>query len=313
MIGCEHYTTLIQSRHSSNGEETVAICRRCGEIQVSATKQGVHFSTTFHLVNDDLLIAASQAYRLANDRDAKDVLGKTISKPLDFGRLRLYQVRLYWCLKDQKGEGTEYFVVAADSPNQTPHSAANQIRDLYKEAYDSNPDILYWAAKGYALNVLQPLSWSENGIRLLERSFFECFVPGEYRCPKCGERMTDKSVREQVQQDMVAAEDYPTCPRDGTKMDLVTWRQAAEDAGRMAHRDANRVAQLEREWPEGYPLPALQNSDMIVATDYDPISACCAGNTGGPQHVGCIYIGCRCECHSQDGGSDELTNSETVN
>lgn len=36
---------------------------------------------------------------------------------------------------------------------------------------------------------------------------------------------------------------------------------------------------------------------MSEATDNDPVSACCAGNTGGVRHEGCVYVGCRCECH----------------
>lgn len=36
-----------------------------------------------------------------------------------------------------------------------------------------------------------------------------------------------------------------------------------------------------------------------TATDNDPVSAVCAGSSGGPRHVGCVYRNCRCECHAR--------------
>jgi hypothetical protein len=255
MLGCDHYTVMIQSACGSGGDEHVSVCKRCGVIEVTATKDGVHFKTHFHLVNNYLLIAASQAYRLSNDRDAQDVLGKTVSKPLDFAHLRLYQVLLNWRMKDGK-EGTERYVVAADSPNQTPHSAANQIRALYRESYDNNPEMAWWDAYGYALNVLQPLSWTINGIQLLDLEFSETFVPGEYTCPQCNFRLSKRIIAADsgavgIQRD----EEIPSCPNDGKEMKMVTWRQAAADAGAMAQRDRAWINKLEEAWPEGYPMP----------------------------------------------------------
>lgn len=302
MLGCEHITTLIQSCHGSSGEETVTVCRRCGVIEVRAYQSGVRFSTSFHLASSYLLIAASQAYRLCNERDAEDVLGKTTSKPLDFAHLRLYQVRLHWCMKDGT-KGTEYYVVAADSPNQSDRSAANQIRELYKESYDNNPELSYWDVRGYALNVLQPLSWTANGISVLEQEFAEVFVSGEYICPQCGFRLSKRIIDAgSGEVGLAREEEIPSCPNDGKQMTVVTWRQAAADASAMAQRDRAWVNRLEAAWPEGYPMPVEFD---VFATDEDPISACCAGNTGGSQHVGCVYPGCRCECHreDQDGGT----------
>jgi hypothetical protein len=255
MLDCQHVTTLIQSSHGSGGEECVSVCRRCGEIQVTATKDGVHFSTHFHLANSYLLIAASQAYRLNNDREAKDVLGKTVSKPLDFGHLRLYQVRLHWCLKSGR-QGTDSYVVAADSPNQTTHSAANQIRELYKESYDNNPDMSYWDVQGYALNVVQPLSWVESGITLLNLEFEETFVGGEFKCPQCHFWASMQKIDEQARPIGVAdVGEIPKCPYDDTVMKPITWREATLEAGRLASRWMRRAKQLEEAWPSNHAIP----------------------------------------------------------
>lgn len=91
---------------------------------------------------------------------------KRVWKPIDLAPgFRLYEVVLSWCLKDGK-EGRERYVVAADSPNQTPHSAANQIKKIYAEGYDNNPHMRWWDVKGYALNVLQPAEWE------VDKNFF---------------------------------------------------------------------------------------------------------------------------------------------
>lgn len=255
MLGCDHLTTLIRSSHGSGGDEHISVCRRCGEIQVSATKDGVHFSTHFHLANSYLLIAASQAYRLNSDREVEDVLGKTVSKPLDFGHLRLYQVRLHWCMKDGR-KGTDSYVVAADSPNQTPHSAANQIRDIYKEGYDNNPEMSYWDVKGYALNVVQPLSWTTNGICLINLEFEEAFVPGEFKCPQCHFWASMQKIDERSRPIGVAdVGEIPKCPYDNTEMKPVTWREAAMQAGAIAQKHAARAKALEDAWPPDFLMP----------------------------------------------------------
>lgn len=255
MFDCDHLTTLIQSRHGSGGDEHVSVCRRCGEIQITATKDGVHFSTHFHLANSYLLIAASQAYRLSNDREAENVLGKTVSKPLDFGRLRLYQVRLHWSMKNGR-QGTDSYVVAADSPNQSPNSAANQIRELYKLGYDNNPEMSYWDVQGYALNVVQPLSWTTNGITLLNLELEETFVGGEWKCPKCQFWASMQKIDEQLRPIGVAdVGEIPKCPYDDTEMRPVTWREAAMQAGAIAQKHKARAEALENAWPGGFEMP----------------------------------------------------------
>ena len=50
------------------------------------------------------------------------------------------------------------------------------------------------------------------------------------------------------------------------------------------------------------------SEQIAVATDDDPISACCAGNTGGLRHEGCVYKGCRCECHRNSKRTQEQIN-----
>lgn len=89
-------------------------------------------------------------------------------KPLDLAPgFRLYEVVLSWQLKDGQ-HGRRRYIVAADSPNQTPHSAANEIKKIYGESYDSNPLMSFWDVKGYPLNVLQPADWFRDG----EQCFF---------------------------------------------------------------------------------------------------------------------------------------------
>lgn len=84
---------------------------------------------------------------------------KRVWQPLDLApNFRLYEVVLSWCLKGGR-QGRERYIVAADSPNQTPNSAANQIKKIYGEGFDNNPEMSYWDAQGFALNVLQPEAW----------------------------------------------------------------------------------------------------------------------------------------------------------
>lgn len=256
MRECEHYSYHLKSSHGSNGDETVSICLRCGEISVVAQKQGVHFKTTFGLYTPHSLLAASQALRWY--RGQTSVEGR-VWKPLDFAHLRLYQVLLHWRVNPRdeaherqlraagKLEGNEFYIVAADSPNQSPHSAARLIREIYKDSYDNNPEISYWDVKGYALNVLQPRAWAENGIELLR----DAFVPGEFVCPECNGRA--------AQQD--ESGNFATCPADNAIMLPMTWRQAAEEAGAIAKNHKKRSEQLENAWPDGYEIPLEPDSD----------------------------------------------------
>jgi hypothetical protein len=92
-------------------------------------------------------------------------------KPIDLGGLRLYEVHLYWypklkenptqidLWKAQNGKRETYIVVASK-----PSKAAEIIENIYKESYDNNPNISHWHVKGYALNILQPEDWKQNGV-----------------------------------------------------------------------------------------------------------------------------------------------------
>ena len=62
-------------------------------------------------------------------------------RPLDLAPgFRLDEVILSWRLKGGR-EASEQYVVAANSPNQTPHSAANEVKRLDGESYDNNPEV----------------------------------------------------------------------------------------------------------------------------------------------------------------------------
>lgn len=163
-MGCEHRNrSLIRSYRGTGRMEHVTLCRDCGRFDVTIEKDGVRVSTSFDLPSNESLIAASRAVTDAGITPKE--CRERVWKPLDFAQLRLYEVRLGWQLKDGK-RGKEAFIVAADSPNQTPQSAANLIRKIYAESYDSNPLISDWYVQGYALNVLQPRAWTENGISM---------------------------------------------------------------------------------------------------------------------------------------------------
>jgi hypothetical protein len=168
MIDCKHNRTLlITGSRGSGGRENAYICADCGEIHVFADSEGKHFSMHFSLYGSAHLIAASQAHRrLAKDVPEGERLSTRVWKPLDFGHLRLYKVLLSWSTNDHR-EYQEQFIVAADSPNQSPQSAANLIKKIYAETYENNSQIAHWDVKGYPLQVLQPLEWTENGISLL--------------------------------------------------------------------------------------------------------------------------------------------------
>ncbi len=95
---------------------------------------------------------------------------KRIWKPINVGCLRLYEVRLYWyppikekpsqieLYKAQHGF-VEIFVVASTAPRR----AAELIENIYREAYDNNPNVSHWYVKGLALNVNQPEEWKDEG------------------------------------------------------------------------------------------------------------------------------------------------------
>lgn len=163
---CKHHRAVfLQGARGSGGREHSDVCADCGQFHVFGDDgEGHHFNLRFSLWSSAALIAASQSYRRL--QTGKETERQRVWKPLDFGQLRLYKAVLSW---EQKGgrRGREHYIVAADSPNQTPHSAANLIKQMYAESYDGNPQISHWDVKGYALNVLQPLEWTENGIVLL--------------------------------------------------------------------------------------------------------------------------------------------------
>lgn len=168
---CKHNRTVfIQGGRGMGEHESVSVCADCGEFLISAEKGGVRFSVNFSLHSNQALIAASQSITSLN-RDAPPKRGR-VCKPLDFAHLRLYQVHLDWCLQSGR-QGRETFIVAADSPNQSPQSAANLIKKAYAESYDNNPQMSYWGVHGYALNVLQPAEWTDNGIVFLNTKAIE--------------------------------------------------------------------------------------------------------------------------------------------
>jgi hypothetical protein len=172
-IDCKHNRRmLIQGSSGSAGRDRVYLCPDCGEFTVSAEKDGAHFNLKFSLYSNAALIAASQSVARQKGADLQKKLNKRVWKPLDLGHLRLYEVRLYWCMTSGR-QGKEVYIVAADSPNQTPNSAANQIRRQYADTYDSNPLMSWWNVEGYPLQVLQPLEWSENGISLFNFHLLE--------------------------------------------------------------------------------------------------------------------------------------------
>ena len=78
-------------------------------------------------------------------------------KPLDVGGLRLYEVRVYFTNHPQ---WNEHHVIAAKSPT---HAA-----EIYERIHKDTHWIEKPYIKGYALNVLQPSDWWDEGVPCLK-------------------------------------------------------------------------------------------------------------------------------------------------
>jgi len=85
---------------------------------------------------------------------------KRVWKPLDVGGLRLYKVkrRLLW--KPDNSNHVEQFIVLAKKPSH----AAKLIQGIFQEADKENKYIQNITYMGYALEVLMPRSWWNDGI-----------------------------------------------------------------------------------------------------------------------------------------------------
>ena len=165
MTTCTHTQQMLITAGRGNGDQhSVHVCRDCGEIDVRATKEGVRFELKFHLWSTAAVIAASQS--IAKSELTPAERHKRVWKPLDLAHLRLYAVKVRRELKGGK-HWTDHHVVAADAPNCGHPGASKLIEDIYREAYDNDPNIVSWSAYGEPLQVLQPLDWTENGISLI--------------------------------------------------------------------------------------------------------------------------------------------------
>lgn len=259
MLDCNHNPTLITGSRGSNGTSRVTVCTNCGQFDVYAEKDGVHFNKSFSLYGSYELLAASQAHRLMTMPDTKDedVARKRIWRPLDFAQQRLYFVIRSWDIKEGDKPARNYkdqHVVFADSPS---HAAA-LVEATYEEQYKNDERIVFHHSQGFPLNVLQPLSWTVNGIRLIDAEVRDGdWVPGEFSCPKCQFRLSKRLLSAQdgsvgVDQDAEPPDCMNTC---GVKMTRVSWRDAAEEAGRIATRWMNWAKLLEEAWPADFPMP----------------------------------------------------------
>lgn len=256
MIDCDHSPALISARRGNGGTEDVSVCRRCGELRVTAWKDGVFFATNFSLFGSYELLAASQAYRLMLIPAADAPVGKRIWKPLDFAHQRLYHVVRSWDLKenDRQQNFKDNHIVAADSPS---HAAA-LVEATYQEHYDKFKETIpLHYSQGYPLNVLQPLNWTENGINILNAEFDEgSFVPGEFRCPKCQMRMAQRLLsREDMSVGVDPDPAPPECMNNCGTMVRMTWRDAAHEAFLINQRIGKRIRALEKAWPDGFAMP----------------------------------------------------------
>jgi hypothetical protein len=243
---CKHNRTLlITGSLGPDGRTHADICADCGEIHVFGESEGQHFSMRFSLYGSAQLIAASQAYRrLVEEIPESEKLSQRVSKPLDFGYWRLYQVILTYNLKEETHNRRKYFVVAATAPSR----AATIIEQAYSETMNQ-PHIDNWNVSGHALNVLQPLEWTENGMALLneeaqaeieklkaysiqlEARLMELeeaqYVPGELRCTQCSFRPHKRVLRaSDGAVGINASTDKEFCPNDESEMVRLTWKDA---------------------------------------------------------------------------------------
>lgn len=261
MLDCDHSPTLITGGSGSNGRSSVTVCRRCGEFHVIADKDGAHFSITFSLYGSYELIAASQAHRLSTTPAAEAPKDKRIWHPLDFADHRLYYVLRSWDVRQEDGtirNFKDHHIVAAHAP---AHAAA-LVEATYKESYDIDKELIpFHYAEGFALNVLQPLSWTENGIQMLNVEFDEgAFIPGEWHCPKCQMRLGTRFLSaEDMSVGVNPDPEPPDCMNECGKMMRITWRDAAHEAYLINQRLAKRIKALEDAFPPDVAMPVEED------------------------------------------------------
>lgn len=73
-------------------------------------------------------------------------------------------------------------------------------------------------------------------------------VPYERRCPQCNFRSGQTE----------------TCVVDGSKMEPVTWKDAALTADRIASKARQRALALEADWPADFPMPIGSLDDLSI-------------------------------------------------
>lgn len=271
MIDCDHSPQLIRGSGSPGGSSCVTVCSKCGEVTVTAEKDGVRFSESFSLYGEYELLAASQAHRLTSIPDA-ETANKRIWAPFIFANERLYRVIRSWDVKTDNGQHNhkDTHIVAARSPE---HAAA-LVEATYDEQYKADERIVFHHSQGFALNVLQPMSWSTNGIQLLNIEFDEgMFVPAEYRCPQCQFRLSKRIIAADTGAVGTDPNAQPEqCPHDSNMMVRVSWREAAAEAGRIGANWMARAQQLEEAWPADAAMPVDERDLEIGGTDGVPSS-----------------------------------------
>lgn len=266
MLDCDHTPTILTGSRGSNGTSRVTVCVKCGQFDIHAEKDGVNFSETFSLYGSYELLAASQAHRLMTTPDAESA-NRRIWKPIDLAHERLYHVIRSWDVKDDSGTHNhkDNHIVAAQSPS---HAAA-LVEATYEEAYKADERIVFHHSQGFPLNVLQPLSWSANGIQLLNMEFDEgLFVPAEYRCPQCQFRLSKRIIADDLGAVGIDPNAEPEqCPNDSTMMVRVSWREACAEAGEIAAAWMKRARQLEESWPTDAAMP-VDDRDVPAERDF---------------------------------------------
>lgn len=84
----------------------------------------------------------------------------------------------------------------------------------------------------------------------------EEFVYGEYKCPVCGFRFTEKVLNPSTgEMGAPVVTEFPLCHRDSEVMLPLTWREASLEMSKIASTYLKRSTALEAAWPEGYAIP----------------------------------------------------------
>lgn len=182
-------THLISGGRSAERHETVTVCERCGHFSVRIEEKGVHVSTGFKLYSQLSLIAASQTYRSTKTEQPVEI--KRVWKPLDLAHRRLYDVVLSYQEKGSERSRRIHYTVASTAPRH----AAELVRNIYKDFYENKERFTWWDVHGQALNVLQPLDWTENGISLLNHELLDAVESHLDNCFGCkDDKQTDEGL-----------------------------------------------------------------------------------------------------------------------